>query len=151
MNIKLIATDMDGTLLNYDNKISDENTDALLACQQKGIQVMLASGRSYQRLLPYVSQLQLLKYDGMFLEGNGMGLYSPKTQERTIFRQLKISEVLHLSQYLISTGAEIQVYFDDGVYYYIPPAVMEYKRKERTERNLPDDYPWLGGPWAWLR
>ena len=150
MNIKLIATDMDGTLLNYDNKISDENTDALLACQQKGIQVMLASGRSYQRLLPYVSQLQLLKYDGMFLEGNGMGLYSPKTQERTIFRQLKISEVLHLSQYLISTGAEIQVYFDDGVYYYIPPAVMEYKRKERTERNLPDDYPWLGGPWAWL-
>lgn len=150
MNIKLIATDMDGTLLNYDNKISDENTDALLACQQKGIQVMLASGRSYQRLLPYVSQLQLLKYDGMFLEGNGMGLYSPKMQERTIFRQLKISEVLHLSRYLISTGAEIQVYFDDGVYYYIPPAVMEYKRKERTERNLPDDYPWLGGPWAWL-
>lgn len=78
MNIKLIATDMDGTLLNYDNKISDENTDALLACQQKGIQVMLASGRSYQRLLPYVSQLQLLKYDGMFLEGNGMGLYFSK-------------------------------------------------------------------------
>lgn len=46
--IKCIATDMDGTLLNTMQQISEENKQAILAAQAKGIEVVVATGRSYQ-------------------------------------------------------------------------------------------------------
>jgi Cof subfamily protein (haloacid dehalogenase superfamily) len=46
--IKSIAIDMDGTLLNNDHLISHENTQAILKAQEKGIKVVIATGRSYK-------------------------------------------------------------------------------------------------------
>lgn len=57
MPIKWIVTDMDGTLLNSHDRISEETKRSLLACQEKGIRLILASGRSYVRLMPYVRQV----------------------------------------------------------------------------------------------
>ena len=37
MNIKAIVMDMDGTLLNSKNKISQKTKDALIECQKNGI------------------------------------------------------------------------------------------------------------------
>ena len=62
MSIRLIVTDMDGTLLDPNDRISEENLRVLLACQRQGIHVILASGRSYLRLLPYLQQLLKKKY-----------------------------------------------------------------------------------------
>lgn len=46
--IKCIATDMDGTLLNSVQQISLENKEAILKAQSQGIEVVVATGRSYQ-------------------------------------------------------------------------------------------------------
>jgi Cof subfamily protein (haloacid dehalogenase superfamily) len=46
--IKCIATDMDGTLLNSLQQISQENKEAILKAQAQGIEVVVATGRSYQ-------------------------------------------------------------------------------------------------------
>jgi len=46
--IKCIATDMDGTLLNTMQQVSAENREAILQAQAKGIEVVVATGRSYQ-------------------------------------------------------------------------------------------------------
>jgi Cof subfamily protein (haloacid dehalogenase superfamily) len=46
--IKCIATDMDGTLLNSIQEVTKENKEAILAAQAKGIEVVVATGRSYQ-------------------------------------------------------------------------------------------------------
>jgi Cof subfamily protein (haloacid dehalogenase superfamily) len=46
--IKCIATDMDGTLLNSVQEISQENKEAILKAQSQGIEVVVATGRSYQ-------------------------------------------------------------------------------------------------------
>ena len=45
-NIKLIALDLDGTLLVKRN-ISEKNLQALRACIERGIQIILVSGRPY--------------------------------------------------------------------------------------------------------
>ncbi len=45
--IRLIAIDMDGTLLNRKGKISERNRKALRLAQQRGIMVVVATGRSY--------------------------------------------------------------------------------------------------------
>lgn len=46
--IKCIATDMDGTLLDSSQKITAENTAAILKAQEQGVEVVVATGRSYQ-------------------------------------------------------------------------------------------------------
>lgn len=45
--IKLIAIDMDGTILSPELTISERNRQAILAAQSDGIEVMIATGRSY--------------------------------------------------------------------------------------------------------
>lgn len=46
--IKCIATDMDGTLLNATQQITPENREAILKAKEKGVEVVVATGRSYQ-------------------------------------------------------------------------------------------------------
>jgi Cof subfamily protein (haloacid dehalogenase superfamily) len=45
--IKCIAIDMDGTLLNKDQKVSEENKKAIQTAQSQGVEVVIATGRSY--------------------------------------------------------------------------------------------------------
>ncbi|MCH6268774.1 Cof-type HAD-IIB family hydrolase [Neobacillus citreus] len=46
--MKCIATDMDGTLLNSMQVITEENKQAILKAQEAGVEVVVATGRSYQ-------------------------------------------------------------------------------------------------------
>lgn len=45
--IKCIASDMDGTLLTATQKVTPENIEAIKAAQEKGVEVVIATGRSY--------------------------------------------------------------------------------------------------------
>lgn len=42
-----IAIDLDGTLLNHQNEISEENIKAIKYAQEKGIEVVISTGRAY--------------------------------------------------------------------------------------------------------
>ncbi|WP_088106105.1 Cof-type HAD-IIB family hydrolase [Halalkalibacter urbisdiaboli] len=46
--MKLIATDLDGTLLNESSEISVENATAIKKAQELGVDVVIATGRSYE-------------------------------------------------------------------------------------------------------
>lgn len=50
--VKLIALDMDGTLLNRQHQVSAENARAVQQAQSSGITVVVATGRSYKEALP---------------------------------------------------------------------------------------------------
>ena len=50
MDIRLVATDLDGTLLDTHKQISGENIKALRACEARGIKTVFASGRSFESL-----------------------------------------------------------------------------------------------------
>src|SRR5699024_8855947 len=60
--IKLIALDMDGTLLNNDHDISGETIEAINYARNKGVKVMIATGRPYSHCHPYAKQLDLDTY-----------------------------------------------------------------------------------------
>ncbi|UBH08489.1 Cof-type HAD-IIB family hydrolase [Macrococcus armenti] len=45
--VKLIATDMDGTLLNSAHEVSEENIKAIQYAQSKGVTVAIATGRAF--------------------------------------------------------------------------------------------------------
>ncbi|WP_130860238.1 MULTISPECIES: Cof-type HAD-IIB family hydrolase [Gracilibacillus] len=47
-DIKLIALDMDGTLLGADHQVSERNQHAIKQAQKKGVEVIISTGRHYQ-------------------------------------------------------------------------------------------------------
>lgn len=59
MNSKLIAIDMDGTLLNSQNKISSKNILAINKASELGVQVVLCTGRIFTSALYYANALKL--------------------------------------------------------------------------------------------
>lgn len=57
--IRLVALDLDGTLLGPDHRVSAANRAAVSACLRAGVTVVLASGRSYDSMRPYGRALGL--------------------------------------------------------------------------------------------
>lgn len=57
MRFKLVALDMDGTLLNNEHQISDENKKAIHNLIEQGTAVVLASGRLFESIYPYTLEL----------------------------------------------------------------------------------------------
>lgn len=56
---KLLALDMDGTLLNDEHEISEENSFWIKKAMEAGIIVCFSTGRSFQSALPFAEQLGL--------------------------------------------------------------------------------------------
>lgn len=59
LDVKLIALDLDDTLLNRDLTISPRTVSALRAAAAQGIFVVICSGRAESGILPFVRQLDI--------------------------------------------------------------------------------------------
>ena len=66
--IRLIAIDIDGTLLNSKVELSQENRNALRRAHQAGIEIMLGTGRRHDFALPIA---QSLGFDLWMMSSNG--------------------------------------------------------------------------------
>ncbi|MEG0496425.1 MAG: Cof-type HAD-IIB family hydrolase [Carnobacterium sp.] len=55
--VKLIASDMDGTLLNEKMVISEINAKAILDAQKSGVHFMVATGRGYSEAKPLLEEV----------------------------------------------------------------------------------------------
>jgi Cof subfamily protein (haloacid dehalogenase superfamily) len=68
---KLIAFDVDDTLLNTKKKITPKTKQALLNAQKNGIKLCVASGRLPYGVKPYAEELDVLNNGGYYLGFNG--------------------------------------------------------------------------------
>src|SRR6516162_9683846 len=55
--IRLLAVDLDGTLLNSSSEVSSANRQALAAAVEKGVQVVIVTGRRFHSALQFVRQV----------------------------------------------------------------------------------------------
>ena len=113
MSIQLIAVDMDDTLLDSKRSISPRAANAIRCAVQKGVKVVIATGRMYCSALPYAKQLELnvplITYNGALIKEvlSGETLY-----HRPVDYQVAC-EVMALFR---DHGWYVQTYVDDGLY-----------------------------------
>ena len=97
---KLIAIDLDGTLLNSYGQISEKNRNSLQKAQQEGIEIVLASGRSTNSVKNLANDIGNNKY---IICGNGSLIYNlqnvvkkPKIVDQCVLNYTLKNKVLYI-------------------------------------------------------
>ena len=87
-NIKLIASDMDGTLLDGNGQVPPETFDLIRALRSRGVHFAASSGRRYDRLCEFFAPVK----DQMdFVASNGAQVYADGVQiDREVYSHLAI-------------------------------------------------------------
>lgn len=78
MDVKLIALDLDGTVLNSKGKLSEETKEGLMTVMDNGVNVCIASGRAFDSLPEEVLEVPGIKYA---ITSNGAAIYKTKNKE----------------------------------------------------------------------
>ncbi|SDN00013.1 HAD family hydrolase [Bacillus sp. OK048] len=110
--IKCIATDMDGTLLNSYQKVSQENKEAILKAQAQGIEVVVATGRSYQEVRFVLDEADL-HCPAICVNGAEV-----RTKEGEVFSATPIErqDVKKAAELLTEKDIYFEVYTNKGTY-----------------------------------
>lgn len=78
MTYQVVAFDLDGTLLNSQGQILAANKQAIQTVRDKGIKVVLVTGRHHTAVKPYYYELGL---ETPIVCCNGTYIYQPQTDE----------------------------------------------------------------------
>ncbi|MGY3725541.1 hypothetical protein SAMN05421767_1544 [Granulicatella balaenopterae] len=96
--IKAIALDLDGTLLTSDKKITDTTKKVLQKAQDKGIKIVLCTGRALKGVRPLLEELDLFNEDDVVITYNGGVIQKTKSQE-ILFQEAHTKEdVIYIHQ-----------------------------------------------------
>lgn len=114
---KLIALDMDDTLMTSENVISDRTREALIQAQASGVKVMLASGRPTSGMTKAAKELELDKRESFILSFNGAVLTQMKDMTVVKEKPLSKSQFDTVYDYCKKHGFFILTYIDDTIVY----------------------------------
>ncbi len=76
MKIKCMALDMDGTVLGKGGYFSDENRQAMLTAADRGVELIVASGRAFGTLPEEILEMPGIRYA---ITSNGSSIYEAST------------------------------------------------------------------------
>lgn len=118
LNVKLIALDLDDTLLDSHQEISDETVHTLRRAASLGIYVVLCSGRAEDAILPFVRRLEIAgTQSGRYIIAvNGCSIFDLHQRKR-IYNQMVAPEILlHANRRAKEMGLVTEVYDPDTIH-----------------------------------
>ncbi len=116
--IKLLALDLDGTLLNSKGEVSPENTAAIRAAERMGVHVTIATGRRFRDARPVALDVQL---NAPMLTHNGALIKIAESLELISYELLGISAISEILEVGKEFGGDALVSADPhgkGVLFY---------------------------------
>ena len=118
LNVKLIAFDLDDTLLTDKKIISPRTVSALQKAAEKGIYIVLCSGRAENGILPFVRQLNIAgSQQGRYLIAfNGASVFDLHLREQ-IYSNLVKPEILKFAYNEAKKRGMASVVYESGVIY----------------------------------
>ena len=76
MEYKIVASDLDGTLLNSQGRVSEENWRAIEEMGKRGVHFVPATGRAFQEMPEELLESSLIRY---YITSDGTSVYDKKT------------------------------------------------------------------------
>ena len=105
---KLVAIDMDGTLLNEKKEITDRSKENIRRLKAKGISVVLATGRPFHGILPYMEALDLLDENDFMVTYNGALVQNATANKVLSLRPLSLDSYKEL--YTVSKELDVNIH-----------------------------------------
>ncbi len=113
MKYKLLALDLDDTLLNKEFKISARNVEALRKAAEAGVLVTIATGRMFSSALVYARQLQLnvplITYHGALIK-------EADTRQELWHRPVPLDTAIDIADYCRQKAYHLNLFVNDRFY-----------------------------------
>lgn len=151
MNFKLCVCDLDGTVLNSQSKISPQDLKALLRLSEKGVKLVVATGRTELQIFEILSELKIdtpvITCNGGVVKYRGDG----KVIHSSVFNPDTAGTIV---EYCFENNLDFLLYTPNYVYHcpaserinffrkYNETAKDEFKVPIRSTDDLPKDNPY---------
>lgn len=116
MSIKLVAVDIDGTLLNNQRQITPEVFEAIQDAKQAGVKVVIATGRPIAGVKQILSELKLDEPDNYVVTFNGGLVQDTATGAEIIKETLTYDNYLEIEYISRTLGVHMHAITKDGIY-----------------------------------
>lgn len=109
---KLVEIDLDGTLLNSYGEVSEYTKKIINDVQQKGVEIMIASGRPIDSIKTIAEEINSTKY---FIAGNGAIIYDVQKDEIIYEKYIPKSKVIEIVQICQQNNISFNIYTEDKI------------------------------------
>ena len=110
---KIIATDLDGTLLNSKQTVSDRTVEILKEACEKGVEFVICTGRMEQSIEFLLPKLPFCHYAVTCMGAEVYDLYEKK---RVFFAPLEEKHTMALAKYALERNVHMNIYIDNVLY-----------------------------------
>lgn len=128
MAYRLLVLDLDGTLTNSRKEITSHTLETLIHAQERGIKIVLASGRPTYGVAPVADKLRLTDFGGYILSYNGGEIVDWKSKEMLYENVLEPEALPYLYECAQKNDFAIVTYHNEFVITEYPDD--EYVQKE---------------------
>lgn len=133
--IKLIAIDMDGTLLNSEHKISPIQKEILKKVQDHGIYVVLCTGRPLYGAWNLYEELELNSENGYIILNNGCEIRRTENKELIDYFQITSEEIKELYEFKGDKNIDLSL-FDDKHYFIVGDENYQFHPSSEFDASL---------------
>lgn len=140
-NIKLIVFDIDGTLINDDRELIDENIKVIKELKKKGLRIVLNSGRTFNSMWRVRQGLGLMDFDDYSICGTGAFVRQNADGKAIISNPLGKKDYERISKML--EGEDVQLSIHSKNYLYL--------NAEKPNRGFLADQEQVGLAWMKFR
>ena len=148
--IKLIAIDLDDTLLTDDKVITDRNKEALRYAHEKGIKIVLCTGRPYLAMKELVTEIGLTSADDYIITFNGAQVRRAASGEVVVENILTKADVLAWYEALLAVDLPLDAidaryilepeHYPEGYPSFYSDRVSHLETQTVDFSNLPEDH-----------
>lgn len=109
---RLVAIDLDGTMLNQYGIITEETKDVIKKVQEKNVEVIIASGRAINSVKNFSKEINSQNY---FISGNGAITYDIQNDKILYENILSKQKVLQIIKVCEENSIYYNVYTENGI------------------------------------
>ncbi len=112
---KVLVFDLDGTLTNSEKKITPKTKDAILRASEKGLKIVLASGRPTEGVYYIAKELGLFGKDAYILSYNGGKIISTLDEKVIVSKDIDSKYFEQIKKEMEKYSLDIMSYIDGEV------------------------------------
>ncbi|CAN2923690.1 sugar-phosphatase [Streptococcus dysgalactiae] len=139
MSIKLVAVDIDGTLITDDRRITDDVFQAIQEAKAQGVHVVVATGRPITGVVSLLEQLELNHQGNHVITFNGGLVQDAETGEEVVKELMTYEDYLEIEYLSRKLGIHMHAITKEGIFT-ANRNIGKYTVHESTLVNMPIFY-----------